>query len=87
MPKTIQRNFHVPLPTELYHELKEESERLERPATVLAREAIASYLEARKRQVLAGEIAAYAAAQAGSETDLDEDLEAAGLEHVSGNLE
>ena len=75
-----QRNFHVPLPEDLYDELRHASEQTAQPATTLAREAIAQWLERRERERLAQEIAQYAAVTAGSPEDLDEDLEAAGLE-------
>lgn len=75
-----QRNFHVPLPEDLYERLRHASERAAQPATVLAREAIAQWLEQRERERLAQEIAQYAAATAGGAEDLDEDLEEASLE-------
>ena len=69
------RNFHVPLPDSTYMRLRDEARRQGRPATELAREAIADYLEARRRQAVHNAIADYAAGQAGR-TDLDEALEA-----------
>jgi len=78
------RNFHVPLPDELYFELSAEAERLKQPATLLVRMAIEAWLEQQRAAVLHKEIAAYAARHAGTAFDLDEELEAAGLEHLSG---
>ena len=75
-----QRNFHVPLSEDLYEQLRHASEQAARPATSLAREAIAEWLGRRERERLAQAIAEYAAAAAGSSEDLDEELEAAGLE-------
>ena len=37
------RNFHLPLPEGVYEALHQEASRLGRPATVVAREAIAAY--------------------------------------------
>ena len=75
-----QRNFHVPLPEDLYERLRHASEQAAQPATALAREAIAQWLGQRERERLAQEIAQYAAATGGTAEDLDEDLEAASLE-------
>lgn len=85
MPKTGQHNFHVPLPADLYQDLKEASERLERPATMIAREAVAAWLEDHRRQVLADEMAAYAAAVAGTDADLDEALEQAAIQQLNSS--
>jgi len=78
------RNLHVPLPEELYGRLREEAERSDRPATVLAREAIESWLKERKRAALHDAIAAFAERHAGTGADLDEQLEAASSEHLFG---
>jgi hypothetical protein len=73
-------NFHLPIPSELHERLREEVEVSGRPATSLAREALQDWLRDRKKQRLHEEIATYAAANAGTNIDLDEDLEQAGLE-------
>lgn len=73
-------NFHLPIPSELHERLREEVEISGRPATSLAREALQDWLRARRKQRLHEEIAAFAAANAGTELDLDEALEQAGLE-------
>ncbi|MBW2262440.1 MAG: hypothetical protein JRG91_10745 [Deltaproteobacteria bacterium] len=70
------RNFHVPLPDSTYMKLKDEARRQGRPATEIAREAIAGWLEARRRETTRDAIAAYAAEHAGTSSDLDEALEA-----------
>ena len=72
------RNFHLPLPNELYEKLKEEARRRGRPATAVARQAIEDGLRERRRIELHEEIAEYARAHAGSSADLDLDLEQAG---------
>jgi hypothetical protein len=82
MSKATAKNLHVPLPDDLNRELRAEAKRSGKPATELAREAIRSLLEHRRRQALHREIADYAAAVAGTEQDLDSDLEAASVEHL-----
>ena len=81
MKKAI-RNFHLPLPDPLYEKLREEAERLDRPATTLAREAIEDWLRQRQRLALQEAISKYAAHNAGSEVDLDEDLEATSVSQL-----
>jgi len=80
--KSSIRSFHLPLPAELYEELRAEARRRGRPATVIAREAIEGSLRALRRQELAEEIAEYARACAGTAADLDADLEAVGIESL-----
>ena len=75
-----QHNFHVPLPEELYRALRSEAERTRQPATVLAREAIREWVEKQERAALHKAIFEYACEAAGSEADLDPDMEAAALE-------
>ena len=82
MSKAIIKNLHIPLPDELNRELRAEAKRSGQPATELAREAIRSLLELRKREALHREIAAYATVVAGTQQDLDSDLEAASVEHL-----
>jgi hypothetical protein len=77
---TTLRNFHVPLPDEIYLELRAEAERIKQPATLLARMAIEAWLEQRRAAALYAEIAAYAERHAGTNLDLDQEIEAAGLE-------
>lgn len=74
------RNFHLPLPDALYRELRVAAESEKQPATLLARQAIESWLRDRRRAAVHEAIAAYAARHAGSEVDLDPELEAASLE-------
>lgn len=74
------RNFHLPLPEELYLELRRQAQRRGRPATVIAREALERSLRESRRQELAEEIAEYARSSAGTAADFDPDLEAAGTE-------
>jgi hypothetical protein len=76
------RNFHLPLPEQTYTRLRAEAERTQLPATALAREAIDSWLRQQLRKARHDRIAAYAAEMAGTNLDLDADLEAAGIEHL-----
>jgi len=74
------KNFHLPLPDDIYGALREEAAALGRPATVIAREAIEAWLRGRRRASVRESIAAYAAKHAGTTADLDPALEAASLE-------
>lgn len=84
MKSVATANFHLPLPRELRDLLREEAERCGRPATAIAREALIEWLEERRRSRLREEIAGYASACAGTSADLDEELEEAGLESLTG---
>lgn len=75
-------NFHLPLSHDLHAMLREEAERSGQPATSLAREALAQWLGQRRKQRLHEEISAFARAEAGTDLDLDEELEQAGLEAI-----
>ena len=76
------KNFHLPLPEQTYSRLKAEAERAQVPATILAREAINSWLRQQLRKARHDAIADYAAEMAGTNLDLDSDLESAGIEHL-----
>jgi hypothetical protein len=80
--KTTPHNFHVPLPEDLYRLLRAEAERRQQPATVLARRAIAWWLEQCEQEALHDQIRAYAEQHAGTEADFDADLEQATVEHL-----
>jgi predicted transcriptional regulator len=73
-------DFHLFLPSELHELLREEAERSGQPPTVLAREALESWLSERRKKRLHREIAAWAAEHAGTDLDLDRGLERAGLD-------
>lgn len=77
---SVVRNFHLPLPGDVYEDLRAEAATLHQPATVLARQAIETWLRERKRAALHEAIAAYAVKHAGTDVDLDPALEEAGLE-------
>jgi hypothetical protein len=76
------KNFHVPLPEQTYSSLRAEAERTGVPATTLAREAVDLWLRQQLRKARHDAIAAYAAQMAGTQLDLDADLESAGIEHL-----
>jgi hypothetical protein len=77
------KNFHVPLPEETYDHLRMVAARSKVPATALAREAIDLWLRQQMRKARHDAIAAFAADAAGTSLDLDGDLEAAGIEHLT----
>ena len=76
------KNFHLPLPDQTYSLLRAEAERTRVPATSLAREAIDLWLREKARKARHEAIAAYAAELAGTDLDLDPDLESAGIHHL-----
>ena len=75
-------SFHLPLPPDLYDELRAEARKTGRPATAVARQAIEYGLRERRRQEIAEEIARYARDNAGTPADLDLSLESAGAESL-----
>lgn len=77
------KHLHIPLSEHLHNDLMAEARQSGESATSIARHAIEHALQARRRKNRQNEIAAYAAAHAGSELDLDPDLEAATLTVLS----
>jgi hypothetical protein len=77
------KNFHLPLPEPTYTLLRAEAERTQVPATALAREAIDSWLKSQARKARHDAIAAYAGEMAGTDLDLDHELESAGIIHLA----
>lgn len=82
MTKHTTRNLHVPLPDNLYRQLRIEAQRSNRPATEIAREAIDRWLAEQRRLLIHESVREYALDLAGSPADLDEALEAAGIESL-----
>ena len=78
------KNFHLPLPQDVYDALREEAASIGRPATVVAREAIEAWLRERRRAMVREAIATYAVKHAGTTADLDPTLERATLELLRG---
>jgi hypothetical protein len=71
--------LRVPLSPRLYEALRTTAERERRPATVVARDAIAEWLSNRRSRAVEDELRAYVAAAAGTRDDLDGPLEAASV--------
>lgn len=71
------------MPEDLYKLLRTEAEQAKKPATVLARQAIESWLKRRKKVKTHEAITAYASKFAGTESDLDHELELASIEHLT----
>jgi hypothetical protein len=76
------KNFHLPLPDDIYTQLRTEAERAQVPATTLARGAIDLWLRQQQKKARRDAIAGYAAEMAGTNFDLDPELESAGVEHL-----
>jgi hypothetical protein len=76
------KNFHLPLPEETYVHLRAEAERMQVPATTLAREAVDAWLRQQRRKARHAAIEVYAAEMAGTNLDLDSDLESVAIEHL-----
>jgi plasmid stability protein len=79
------RNFHVPLPESLYQKLRQEAILQGQPATALTRAALENYLQEQERKRIREEFATWIKANAGTELDLDPDLEAVGTETILAN--
>lgn len=77
------KNFHLPLPEQTYEHLKAEAERARVPTTILAREAIDTWLRQQRRKARHEAIATFALEMAGTNLDLDPDLESAAIEHLA----
>ncbi len=78
----ILRTFHLPLSDELHDALREEATAERRPATEVVRDALSGWLQARRRQRIADEIERFAMAEAGTELDLDPDIEGVAVDHL-----
>ena len=78
----VMKNLHVPLPSRLDAALRAEAARRNQPATVLVRQAIEEWLRQQQKIALHDAIASYASEWAGSDADLNEDLERAAVEHL-----
>ena len=74
------KHLHIPLSEDLHEALMAEARQSGKSATTIARHAIEHTLKVRRREARQDELAAYAASHAGSDLDLDPDLEAATLE-------
>ncbi|BDC51547.1 hypothetical protein F183_A38630 [Bryobacterales bacterium F-183] len=76
------KNVNVPLPEDLYAEIRAVATATNVPAADVVREAVDTWLHAQKRESRKKAIADYAREMAGTSFDLDRDLEAATAEHL-----
>lgn len=76
------KNLHVPLPPDLHGELLQVAERLGKTSTAVAREVIEEYLRRMQKQATDQAILDWAREAAGTEYDLDGDLEDATVEFI-----
>ena len=76
------KNFHLPLPEALYEELRSAAREADQPATRFAQELMRAGLDEWHRARRRAQIAAYARQIAGSDEDLDPELERAGVESL-----
>ena len=77
------KNLHVPLQDELHAALMAHARQSGESATTLARQAITQFVREAERAQRKAELAAFAAEYAGTDWDLDRDLERAGLESLA----
>jgi hypothetical protein len=77
------KNFHLPLPEELYNELRVAAREADQPATRFAQELMRSGLDEWRRVRRRQQIATYARQIAGSSEDLDPALERAGIKALA----
>ena len=76
-------SIELPLASDVWNLLQDEAARSGQPTTSLVSDVVTNWVRERHRQLVAREIAEFAAAQAGSELDLDHDLECAAVEALS----
>lgn len=76
------KSVNVTLPEDLYSEIREFAQSRNVPTTVVVRQAVDSWLRSQKLESRKRAIAEYARDMAGTASDLDPDLEAAGVEHL-----
>ncbi|SEJ45364.1 hypothetical protein SAMN04488058_108102 [Deinococcus reticulitermitis] len=79
------KNMHIPLSEEVYAVLLAHAKATGESVTALARGAIERLAKEIERERIRSEIAAFAAEYAGTEWDLDPELEEAGLEVLRAN--
>jgi len=81
------RNFHLPLPEDLYDELRSAAREAAQPATRFAQQLMRAGLEDWRRARRRLEVAVYARQIAGSTEDLDPELEHAGIRTLRAALD
>jgi hypothetical protein len=77
------KNFHLPLPAELYDELRSTAREVGQPATRFAQELMRVGLDEWRRVRRRQQIAMYARQVAGTAEDLDPELERAGISSLA----
>jgi|CXWL01.1.fsa_nt_gi hypothetical protein len=77
------KNFHLPLPVELYQAFGLSAREEGIPATKLAKKILVEWLENRQRKKVYDEMTAFAKKFGGTGIDLDPDLEEAALESLN----
>ncbi len=82
MSSKSTRNFHLPLPEDLYSKLMHLSRNSAQPATVLARKALRFWFEQLEKEELDRQIREYACSVSGTDCDLDEELESSAMEFL-----
>ena len=80
MSSVTVTKMELPIDSDVWGLLQDEAERSGQPAVSLVSNVVANWVHERHRQRVAQEIAEFAAANAGSELDLDQDLESAALQ-------
>ena len=80
MPVETMTTLELPLEGDVWGLLQDEAARVGRPTVSLVCDVVVNWVRDRQRQRVAQEIAEFAAAHAGSELDLDRDLETAALQ-------
>lgn len=75
--------LELPLESDVWNLLQDEAARSGEAPMSLVSHVVANWGRGRQRQRIAQEIAEFAAAQAGGELDLDEELEAAAVQTLS----
>ncbi len=83
--KMAMKNFHVPLPENLYKQLRLEANKSNRPATELARNAIEEWLGEKRKNDIQNAIIDYAKNNAGTNHDIDKELENITIECINNN--
>jgi len=82
MSPSPTKKLNLPLSEEMHAALFDEARRTGVPATRLARAALEEWLENRKREARKEEVRRFALKHAGSEHDLDHDLERMAAEEL-----
>ncbi len=77
------KKLNLPLPSEMHEAILVEAKALGIPATRLIRSVLDAWLEDRRRTLRRAEIRRFATACAGTEFDLDQELEAAAIQDLS----